>query len=45
MEKFFVGAGSNFVNDSGFEVEHDGPRDVVACKGLSEEGSCRIVSL
>ena len=37
VEKLPVGAGSDLVDDGGFEVEEDAARDVLSSSGLAEE--------
>ena len=37
MEKLPVGAGSDLVDDGGFEVEEDAAGDVLSSSGLAEE--------
>ncbi len=44
VEKLSVGAGSDFVDDGGFEIEEDTSRDVLSSSGLGEEGVEGVVS-
>ncbi|RDX86580.1 hypothetical protein CR513_32074, partial [Mucuna pruriens] len=37
VEELAVGAGADFVNDGGFEIDEDGTGDVLAGSGLAEE--------
>ena len=44
VEELTVGAGSDFVDDSWFEVNKDAPWDVLASTSLGEEGVERVVA-
>jgi len=44
VEELSVGAGSDLIDDSGFEVEEDGSGDVLACSGFGEEGVEGIIA-
>ena len=44
MEKLSVGSSSDFIDDSGFEVEEDATRDVLSGSGFGEEGVEGIIT-
>ena len=44
MEKLSVGSSSNFINDSGFEIEEDSSWDVLSSSGFGEEGVEGIIT-
>ena len=43
MEQLAVGSSANLVHHGGFQVDHDGPRDVLPGPGLAEEGVERVI--
>ena len=44
VEELSVGSGSDFVDDSGLEIEEDGSGDVLSSSGFGEEGVEGIIT-
>ena len=43
IEERAIGAGSDLIDDGGFEIEHEGSGYKLAGGGLGKKGACRVI--